>query len=191
MSLMKSEYLCTKRALKTAEENIEELEKAMEHRIKKVEIELQQKTQLIESMFKNNVFKWYAILEEKLSHKIPATLKMSEYSKRDNWYSASIVWKYGGFLNPIFTVYPKIQLRVVTAGCGNGTLSVQLYLVKGGCSAGLLFTSIHIHILKAEIKMIPFDVIILNQISDSEHYLIQSNKILTLIASLQVKIAEY
>ena len=52
------EYLRTKRALKITEDNIEELEKAMEHRIKEVEIELQRKAQLIESMMFKNMFKW-------------------------------------------------------------------------------------------------------------------------------------
>ena len=178
LSLMKSEYLCTKRALKTAEENIKELEKAMEHRIKEVEIELRQKTQLIESMIFKNVFKW--LEETEPSYQIPATLKMSEYSKRDDWYIASIIWKCGYFMiiYPVFSVYSIIQLRVVSAGCGNGNLSVQLYLVKGGrTSESSSFMPQGTRSLKEKIKMIPFDVMILNQISDNEHYSIQSNKV--------------
>ena len=154
LSLMKSEYLhtkdklagteqtviSTKQKLADAEKRIRELERAMEDRIKKVEIQLQKKIQLVENMMFKHAFQWYRTLEGRVKSKctkivkIPVTLKMSEYLKNkgsdSDWYSDSFSWELS-----VFDQYPEMKLQVTPAGRGDGKgthLSVQLYLVKGG-----------------------------------------------------------
>ena len=199
LSLMKSEYLHTKRKLA-------ELESSMEHRI-----------QLVENMMFKHVFQWYATLEERVKSqypKIPITLKMSEYSKKKEWYSNNFSWELSAF-----DKYPKMKLQIIPAGYnGKGThLSIKLYLVKGGCKKDFIALEHQIQSqqmnnlidsweqgvfyritrgrqererLEKELKELKekqklweknslayLHVMILNQITDSEHYCVQTNQI--------------
>ena len=234
LSLMKSEYLHTKGKLADAEKRSGELERAMEHRIKESEIQLQQ---LIENMmFKHvPVFQWYTTLEGRVKSqcvKIPVTLKISEHSKKkesdSDWYSGCFSWELS-----VFDQYPEMRLRVTPAGYddGKGThLSVQLYLVKGGCKRDYIALEQYIQAMISkynsqvrsstkrirllqrrqeqrirlkkekleketerlkkekkelreeqklwqEISLSNLHVVILNQITDSEHYCVQTNHI--------------
>ena len=117
LSIMKSKYLHTTSKLEDAEKEIKEL---------------QQKTKVIEDMMFKHVFQWLTTLAEKVQsqqNKMPITLRMSEYSKRKEdysaWSSSSFSWDI-----PVLQVNPEIELQAIPAGCTH--LSVQLHLVKGG-----------------------------------------------------------
>ena len=152
LSLMKSEYLhtkgkltdteqivaSTKSKLAAAEERIRELESAMEHRNNEVEIQLQQKIQLVENMMFKHIH-WYTTLEGRVKSQytkpaIPVTLKVSEYSKKkgsdSDWYTDGFSWELS-----VFDQHPEMKLRITPGGyddCKGTHLSIQLYVVKGG-----------------------------------------------------------
>ena len=205
LSLMKSGYLDTKNKLAEAEKRFEELEIAMQQRIK-CEIQLQQKIQMVENMMFKHVFQWHTRLEERVElqcTEIPVTLKISNYSKKkesdSDWYSGFFSWKPLICLKSnkmpipqsLFAECPEMKLRVIPAGYGDGKgthLSLQLYLEqtvqyrKYDSLAWFLQTKETQRRDKEQIKQKEkqelnkkISLTVMNQITDSEHYRLETN----------------
>ena len=213
LSLLKSEYLQTKNKLSDTEKTVTTTKNKLadaEKRIRELESSMERRIQVVENMMFKHVFQWYTTLEERVKsqhtiYKVPVTLKMSDYSKKNksnsDWYSNSFSWELS-----VFDQYPELKLRVTPAGYrrGKGThLSVQLYLVKGGCKEDFIALEQQVDAkpilfweaqerherqerkqqlrekqkLWEKISLAHLHVMTLNQITDSEHYCVQTDQI--------------
>ena len=132
---------------------------AVQNRISELGATLQQKTKLIDMIFGEWLVNMHTRAAKLLScnQLLPVFVKMPNFmiNKRDkiDWYSSPFFTHHNGY---------KMRLNVVPAGHGSSEglyMSVYLYIVDGPFD----------HLLKWQLRG-KFQVMLLNQISDSENY---------------------
>ena len=138
---------------------ITEIETAAQKRITELESKLEQKTRQIEQLLSDSKISWYTSINYQASKLIsgdqvvPVIVKMSEYTKKKSdkvsfWSDAFYTYHQG------YNFYLEINAN------RNGYMSVSLYLIKGPYDNQLCWP------LKGHCE-----VKLLNQISNSDHYL--------------------